>query len=83
MIEIFTVGGGEYIVNVLNAVAAWTGAGGYKSEEACPDACVDGVGCKPCAPDTFQCVDELSQKCSNNYEWAKARSWLRTTQGHR
>ena len=45
------------------------GAGGYKSEEACPDACVDGVGCKPCAPDTFQCVDELSQKCSNNYEW--------------
>lgn len=31
MVEIFTVGGGEYIVNVLNAVAAWTGAGGYKS----------------------------------------------------
>ncbi|WP_431469360.1 conjugal transfer protein TraG N-terminal domain-containing protein [Sphingosinithalassobacter sp. LHW66-3] len=31
MLEIFTVGGGEYIVNVLNAVAAWTGAGGYKS----------------------------------------------------
>jgi conjugal transfer mating pair stabilization protein TraG len=31
MIEIFTVGGGEYIVNVLNAVASWTGAGGYKS----------------------------------------------------
>ena len=24
MVEIFTVGGGEYIVNVLNAVAAWT-----------------------------------------------------------
>jgi conjugal transfer mating pair stabilization protein TraG len=31
MVEIFTVGGGEYIVNVLNAVAALTGAGGYKS----------------------------------------------------
>ena len=31
MVEIFTVGGGEYIVNVLNAVAAWTGSGGYKS----------------------------------------------------
>ncbi len=31
MIEIFTVGGGEYIVSVLNAVASWTGAGGYKS----------------------------------------------------
>ena len=31
MVEIFTTGGGEYIVNVLNAVAAWTGAGGYKS----------------------------------------------------
>jgi len=31
VVEIFTVGGGEYIVNVLNAVAAWTGAGGYKS----------------------------------------------------
>ncbi|MEO6716413.1 MAG: conjugal transfer protein TraG N-terminal domain-containing protein [Novosphingobium sp.] len=31
MVEIFTIGGGEYIVNVLQAVAAWTGAGGYKS----------------------------------------------------
>ncbi|MXO71770.1 conjugal transfer protein TraG N-terminal domain-containing protein [Alteraurantiacibacter buctensis] len=31
MVEIFTVGGGEYVVQVLNAVAAWTGAGGYKS----------------------------------------------------
>lgn len=31
MVEIFTIGGGEYIINVLNAVAAWTGAGGYKS----------------------------------------------------
>ena len=31
MMEIWTIGGGEYIVNVLNAVAAWTGAGGYKS----------------------------------------------------
>lgn len=31
MVEIFAVGGGEYIVNVLNAVAAWTGEGGYKS----------------------------------------------------
>ena len=31
MLEIFTVGGGEYIVNVLNAVAAWAGGGGYKA----------------------------------------------------
>jgi conjugal transfer mating pair stabilization protein TraG len=31
MLELFTVGGGEYIVNVMNAVAAWTGGGGYKS----------------------------------------------------
>ena len=30
-VELFTIGGCEYIVNVLNAVAAWTGAGGYKS----------------------------------------------------
>jgi conjugal transfer mating pair stabilization protein TraG len=30
-VELFTVGGGEYVVNVLNAVAAWTGSGGYKS----------------------------------------------------
>lgn len=29
-VEVFTIGGGEYIVNVLNAVAAWTGDGGYK-----------------------------------------------------
>lgn len=31
MIEIFTVGGGDYLVNVFQAVAAWTGNGGYKS----------------------------------------------------
>ncbi len=31
MLEVFTVGGGEYIVNVLNAVAAWSGGGGYRS----------------------------------------------------
>ena len=30
-VELFTIGGGEYVVNVLNAVAAWTGSGGYKS----------------------------------------------------
>ncbi|MCW1432127.1 conjugal transfer protein TraG N-terminal domain-containing protein [Novosphingobium sp. JCM 18896] len=31
MLEIFTIGGGEYIVNVLNAVASWTGGGGFRS----------------------------------------------------
>jgi len=31
MNEIFTIGGGEYIVNVLNAVAAWTGGGGFRA----------------------------------------------------
>lgn len=31
MIEVFTIGGGEYVVNVMNAVAAWTGDGGYIS----------------------------------------------------
>jgi conjugal transfer mating pair stabilization protein TraG len=30
-VELSTIGGGEYVVNVLNAVAAWTGSGGYKS----------------------------------------------------
>ena len=30
-VEVFTIGGGEYIVNVFQAVAAWTGGGGYKS----------------------------------------------------
>ena len=30
MVEVYTIGGGEYIVNVFNAVAAWTGGGGYK-----------------------------------------------------
>lgn len=27
MMEIWTIGGGEYIVNVFNAVSAWTGEG--------------------------------------------------------
>lgn len=31
MVEIFTVGGGDYLVGVFQAVAAWTGNGGYKS----------------------------------------------------
>lgn len=31
MLEIFTTGGGEYIVNVFNAVSAWTGGGGFRS----------------------------------------------------
>lgn len=31
MLEVFTVGGGEYLVNVFNAVAAWSGGGGYRS----------------------------------------------------
>jgi conjugal transfer mating pair stabilization protein TraG len=31
MVEIFTVGGGDYLVNVFQAVSAWTGNGGYKS----------------------------------------------------
>lgn len=29
-VEVITIGGGEYIVNVFNAVAAWTDAGGYR-----------------------------------------------------
>ena len=31
MLEVITIGGGEYIVNVFNAVAAWTGDGGFAS----------------------------------------------------
>ena len=31
MLEVFTVSGGEYLVNTFNAVAAWTGGGGYRS----------------------------------------------------
>ena len=30
MVEVFTIGGGEYIVNTFNAVAAWTSGGGYR-----------------------------------------------------
>ena len=31
MMEVWTLGGGEYLVNVFNAVAAWTGGGGYRA----------------------------------------------------
>jgi conjugal transfer mating pair stabilization protein TraG len=31
MLEVFTTGGGEYLVNTFNAVAAWAGGGGYRS----------------------------------------------------
>lgn len=30
-VELFTIGGGEYIVAVLNAVAAWTGQGATRA----------------------------------------------------
>ncbi len=30
-VEVFTIGGGEYLVNVFQAVASWTGSGGYGS----------------------------------------------------
>lgn len=30
MVEVFTIGGGNYLVAVFQAVAAWTGNGGYK-----------------------------------------------------
>ncbi len=31
MLEVFTVGGGDYLVITFNAIAAWTGSGGFKS----------------------------------------------------
>jgi len=31
MVEVFTTGGGEYLTRIFNAVAAWTGGGGYGS----------------------------------------------------
>ena len=31
MLEVFTVGGGEYLVQTFNAIAAWTGSGGFKA----------------------------------------------------
>ena len=31
MLEVYTVGGGDYLVNTFNAIAAWTGSGGFKS----------------------------------------------------
>ncbi len=64
----------DTIVCEAGSAKVCDGAGGFKSEEACPDACVDGVGCKPCAPDTFQCIDDLSQKCNQDYEWVDYES---------
>ncbi|AXU21493.1 conjugal transfer protein TraG (plasmid) [Novosphingobium sp. THN1] len=31
MLEVFTVGSGEFLVNTFNAIAAWTGSGGFRS----------------------------------------------------
>ena len=31
MLEVYTVGGGDYLVGTFNAIAAWTGSGGFKS----------------------------------------------------
>ena len=34
MVEVFTIGGGDYLVAVFRAVAAWTGNGGYRRDSA-------------------------------------------------
>ncbi|MCA9661902.1 MAG: IgGFc-binding protein [Myxococcales bacterium] len=40
------------------------GMGGWESEEACDNACADGLGCVLCVPDSHQCEGDVSQKCT-------------------
>ncbi|MBK9756807.1 MAG: hypothetical protein IPO88_25580 [Nannocystis sp.] len=42
------------------------GLGGFKSEEACPDACVDDIGCTLCVPGEGSCQGDQALVCNNN-----------------
>jgi conjugal transfer mating pair stabilization protein TraG len=32
MLEVYTVGGGDYLVNTFNAIAAWADRAGYRAD---------------------------------------------------
>jgi hypothetical protein len=42
------------------------GLGGFKSEEACPDACVDDIGCTLCVPGEPSCQGDQALVCNGN-----------------
>ena len=42
------------------------GMGGFKDEQACPDVCIDGVGCKLCVPGEAECMGDNVLVCNDN-----------------
>ena len=47
-----------------NTAKVCDGLGGYSSEEVCPDACVDGLGCTLCVPGEGTCEGEQVLLCN-------------------
>ena len=50
------------------------GMGGFKDEQACPDLCVDGVGCVECIPGATQCNGMIAQVCNDQSMWEDSES---------
>ena len=49
-----------------NTAKVCDGLGGFKSEEVCPDVCIDDVGCKLCVPDSGKCEGDKALVCNAN-----------------
>ena len=49
-----------------NTAKVCDGLGGFKSEEACPDACVDDIGCTLCVPGEGSCQGDQALVCNGN-----------------
>ncbi len=50
------------------------GLGGFKDEVACPEMCVDGVGCVECLPGATQCNGIIAQVCNDQSMWEDSES---------
>jgi hypothetical protein len=47
-----------------NTAKVCDGLGGFKSEEVCPAACAEGLGCVVCVPDSSVCEGDKVLKCN-------------------
>jgi hypothetical protein len=49
-----------------NTAQVCDGMGGFKSEEACPEACAPGLGCVACVPGEAQCMGDQVAVCNQS-----------------
>ena len=54
------------VVCESGAAKVCDGLGGFKSEMACPQVCVDGKGCLACVPGEGVCAGDVAQVCAED-----------------